>query len=59
MARLALARALHGAGERGSAAEAIQNLLLEPGKDGGRDPWWSYRLRPLGRWAGAFAPGHP
>jgi len=59
VARLALARALHAAGARSDAAEGIQKLLLEPPAGTASDPWWSYRLRPLGRWAGALGPPEP
>ena len=55
VARLALARAQHATGERGAAAKALQALLLDaPPRDSDRDPWWSYRLRPLGRFAGGL-----
>jgi VWFA-related protein len=50
VARLALARAQHAKGDRGAATSAVQALLLDA-RPPDRDPWWSYRLRPLGRFA--------
>jgi len=55
VARLAIARAQQGAGDRGAAQASVQALLLEPAADEQGDPWWRYRLRPLGRWAGELA----
>jgi predicted Zn-dependent protease len=57
VARLALARALHASGDRAASQAAVEELLLQPGADAGADPWWQYRLRPLGRWADAIATG--
>jgi VWFA-related protein len=54
VARLAVARAQQAAGDRGAAQAAIESLLLAPPADAHGDPWWRYRLRPLGRWADAL-----
>lgn len=55
VACLALARAAESRGDRAAAQAALESLLLEPADDAGGDPWWAYRLRPLGRWADALA----
>jgi hypothetical protein len=55
VACLALARASEARGDRAAAQAALESLLLEPTEDAGGDPWWSYRLRPLGRWADGIA----
>jgi tetratricopeptide (TPR) repeat protein len=52
VARLAIARAQQAKGDLVAAQAAVQALLLEPADDPQGDPWWRYRLRPLGRWAG-------
>lgn len=54
VARLALARVEEARGERAAAQAEIEALLLEPPEGGVDDPWWAYRLRPLGRWAEAL-----
>ncbi len=54
VALLAMARAEEAGGERAAAQAVLESLLVEPADDAQGDPWWSYRLRPLGRWAGTL-----
>lgn len=54
VALLAIARAEEAGGERAAAQAALESLLVEPADDAQGDPWWSYRLRPLDRWAAAL-----
>ena len=55
VAQLAVARAQQAVGDREGAQAAIDSWLLAPAADTHGDPWWRYRLRPLGRWADALA----
>jgi VWFA-related protein len=52
VAGVAVARTLH-ASDRAAAGALLADLLAEPAA--GDDPWWQYRLRPLGRWGQELA----
>jgi VWFA-related protein len=52
VAGVALARTLH-ASDRMAAGALLEKLLADPST--ADDPWWQYRLRPLGRWGQELA----